>query len=91
LDNWPHLTQKKTGASVTQTAKSGGGQQAAHTDKTTAATTAKKKAGLKGKAQSAKRKQGVEGHVLGDADYVDLMMGGRRKARKEASKLPEDE
>lgn len=32
-----------------------------------------------------------EGPVLGGADYVTLMMGGRRKAREEAIKLPEDE
>jgi len=25
--------------------------------------------------------------VLGDADYVSLMMGGRRKAKQEAEKL----
>ncbi|KAI6129966.1 hypothetical protein EV401DRAFT_1851914 [Pisolithus croceorrhizus] len=28
------------------------------------------------------------GHVLGGADYVTLMMGGRRKAAEEALKLP---
>jgi hypothetical protein len=30
-------------------------------------------------------------HVLGGADYVTLMMGGRRKAREEAMKLPHEE
>ncbi|KAF7795360.1 hypothetical protein EIP86_006517 [Pleurotus ostreatoroseus] len=49
----------------------------------------KKKAGLKAKAY--KRKPGSEGHVLGGADYVDLMMGGRRKAKGEAAKLPKDD
>ncbi|KAF9257498.1 hypothetical protein L218DRAFT_110380 [Marasmius fiardii PR-910] len=50
---------------------------------------AKKKANLKEKskadAQNSNRKEGE--HVLGDVDYVSLMMGGRRKAKKEASKL----
>lgn len=49
----------------------------------------KKKAGLKAKAY--KRKPGSEGHVLGGADYVGLMMGGRRRAREEAAKLPQDD
>ncbi|KAJ3554862.1 hypothetical protein NM688_g2887 [Phlebia brevispora] len=49
----------------------------------------KKKAGLKAKAH--RRKPGSEGHVLGGADYVELMMGGRRKAREEAAKLPQEE
>ncbi|EIM86121.1 uncharacterized protein STEHIDRAFT_111654 [Stereum hirsutum FP-91666 SS1] len=42
---------------------------------------------------SAKRKpgDGGEGHILGGADYVTLMMGSRRKAREEAKKLPRDE
>lgn len=48
----------------------------------------KKKAGLKAKAYH--RKPGSEGHVLGGADYVGLLMGGRRKAREEAAKLPKD-
>jgi hypothetical protein len=30
------------------------------------------------------------GGLLGGADYVALMMGGRRKAREEAKKLPKD-
>ena len=48
----------------------------------------KKRAGLKSKAYT--RKPGSEGHVLGGADYVDLLMGGRRKARQEAAKLPQN-
>ncbi|TCD70744.1 hypothetical protein EIP91_001773 [Steccherinum ochraceum] len=51
----------------------------------------KKKATLKAKTKAPLRKPGSEGHVLGGADYVELMMGGRRKAREEASKLPKDE
>ncbi|ESK95784.1 hypothetical protein Moror_12396 [Moniliophthora roreri MCA 2997] len=52
---------------------------------------AKKKANLKEKAKAtatasqSKRKEG--GRVLGDVDYVSLMMGGRRKAKEEAAKL----
>jgi hypothetical protein len=47
---------------------------------------AKKKAGLKSRA--GQEKQNVDGPILGGADYVDLMMGSRRKARVEAEKLP---
>ena len=50
----------------------------------------KKKATLKAKSKSV-RKPGSEGHVLGGADYVELMMGGRRKAKEEAAKLPKDD
>ncbi|EPQ51038.1 hypothetical protein GLOTRDRAFT_49381 [Gloeophyllum trabeum ATCC 11539] len=48
----------------------------------------RKKANLKDKA--GKRKSS-DGPVLGGADYVDLMMGGRRKAKVEAAKLPKDD
>ena len=30
------------------------------------------------------------GPVLGDVDYVTLMMGGRRRAQEEASKMEQD-
>ncbi|KAJ3717159.1 hypothetical protein C8R42DRAFT_678098 [Lentinula raphanica] len=57
----------------------------------------KKKATLKEKSKQAtgssakinnegSTRQG--GHVLGGADYVSLLMGGRRKAREEGAKLP---
>ncbi|KIL62059.1 hypothetical protein M378DRAFT_808275 [Amanita muscaria Koide BX008] len=53
---------------------------------------AKKRAGLKAKASKNKKSSGPTGSgVLGDADYVSLMMGGRRKAREEAEKLPQDD
>ena len=45
---------------------------------------------MKAKASVTKRAPGQEGHVLGGADYVELMMGSRRKAREEAKKLPVD-
>ncbi|KAF8634164.1 hypothetical protein AX15_001032 [Amanita polypyramis BW_CC] len=47
------------------------------------------------KARAAKSKSSAsgqrEGGVLGGADYVSLLMGGRRKAREEAGKLPQDD
>ncbi|PIL22959.1 hypothetical protein GSI_15656 [Ganoderma sinense ZZ0214-1] len=52
----------------------------------------KKRAGLKDKAKasaSARRRDG-DGPVLGGADYVELMLGGRRRAAAEAAKLPQD-
>lgn len=53
------------------------------------AQAAKKKASLKGKAKRTSSEK--EGGVLGDADYVSLMMGGRRKAKEEAKKLPQED
>jgi len=68
-------------------------------------SSAKKKAGLKAKVRAkvkAKTKP-VSGepslpsssgttteYVLGGADYVELMMGSRKRAREEAAKLPTD-
>ncbi|KAF9046553.1 hypothetical protein BJ165DRAFT_1527637 [Panaeolus papilionaceus] len=49
---------------------------------------AKKRANLKAKSSSSK---GENGELLGGADYVTLMMGGRRKAREEAKKLPKSD
>ncbi|KAG6377139.1 hypothetical protein JVT61DRAFT_1191 [Boletus reticuloceps] len=46
---------------------------------------AKKRADLKSKA---KGRSSSKGDVLGGADYVTLMLGGRRKAADEALKLP---
>jgi len=40
--------------------------------------------------QKALQHKSEEGGVLGGADYVSIMMGGRRKARQEAAKLPND-
>ena len=48
--------------------------------------TAKKRATLKEKIGKGKATQSSTG-VLGDVDYVALMMGGRRKAKQEAEKL----
>jgi len=45
---------------------------------------AKKKAGLKNKS---KPNNSPEDGLLGGADYVSILMGGRRKAKSEAQKL----
>lgn len=50
---------------------------------------AKKRSSLK-KGKKTKVLANSERGVLGEADYVSLMMGGRRKAREEARKLPQD-
>ncbi|TFY76599.1 hypothetical protein EWM64_g7412 [Hericium alpestre] len=78
--------RKKTASSAMVSAKP---DTSANTDASVAA--AKKKAGLKEKAGKGKGKAGSEGRVLGSADYVDLMMGGRRRAKAEAEKLPQEE
>ncbi|KZT27369.1 hypothetical protein NEOLEDRAFT_1176793 [Neolentinus lepideus HHB14362 ss-1] len=57
-------------------------------DPAAVAASSSRKANLKGKTG---KRNNNEGHVLGGADYVDLMMGGRRRARAEAAKLPQDE
>ncbi|KAJ8080370.1 hypothetical protein PM082_017203 [Marasmius tenuissimus] len=79
-----HKRSKKTGSSTAPTSKTTSqGQSQAQVQH------AKKKANLKEKskttASQANRKEGE--HVLGDVDYVSLMMGGRRKAKEEAVKL----
>ena len=45
---------------------------------------------MKAKAKASKGKREGDGPVLGGADYVELMLGGRRKAAAEAAKLPQD-
>ena len=49
----------------------------------------KKRVSLKAKA--GKRRKDAEGPVLGGADYVELMLGGRKRAMMEAAKLPRDD
>ncbi|KAK2465730.1 hypothetical protein APHAL10511_002274 [Amanita phalloides] len=55
---------------------------------------AKKRADLKAKAAKSKSSftsAGQKGgHILGGADYVSLLLAGRRKAKEEAEKLPRD-
>ncbi|KAJ8593808.1 hypothetical protein M405DRAFT_858613 [Rhizopogon salebrosus TDB-379] len=52
---------------------------------------ARKRADLKSKSKSKPSSGKATGeHVLGGADYVTLLMGGRKKAAEEASKLPKD-
>ncbi|TEB30686.1 hypothetical protein FA13DRAFT_1792260 [Coprinellus micaceus] len=78
-----HKRVKKTTTSSSNPTTSSSQPQAA-------AAQAKKKATLKSKTSSNRGGKG-EGPVLGGADYVSLMMGGRRKAREEAKKMPMDE
>ncbi|KAL9711292.1 hypothetical protein Ac2012v2_005832 [Leucoagaricus gongylophorus] len=54
---------------------------------------AEKRASRQSKATTTKRekREKREKRVLGGADYVTLMMGGRRKAQCEATKLPQDQ
>ncbi|KEP46946.1 hypothetical protein V565_174370 [Rhizoctonia solani 123E] len=51
----------------------------------------KAKANKARKIKSKTTANDKEGHILGGADYVTLMMGGRAKAREEALKLPVDD
>ena len=59
-----------------------------------AAASAAKKAKLKKGNKRAKLRSSSSStgghHVLGGADYVDIMMGSRRREREEAMKLPRD-
>lgn len=66
--------------SSTTPAKSSTPTSAAHSRSQTANGVKKRKPG-----------DGGEGHILGGADYLTLMMGSRRKAKEEAMKLPMDE
>jgi len=82
-----HKRVKKTKSSANQPAGGSSVQQNAQV--------AKKKVALKDKAAKPKAKQRQQpagkkrdGPILGGADYVALMMGGRRKAKQEAAKLP---
>ncbi|KAJ2916141.1 hypothetical protein MD484_g4272, partial [Candolleomyces efflorescens] len=67
----------------------GGASSATGASTQAQAQAAKKKATLKDK--TSKGKSDRQGPVLGGADYVSLLMGGRRKAREEAARLPMDE
>ncbi|KAH8114331.1 hypothetical protein DFH11DRAFT_205233 [Phellopilus nigrolimitatus] len=81
-----HKRVKKTASSVSQVPNA-----IMHAPKasTSASVNVKRRTGLKDKAAgvSVKRAQS-DGPVLGGADYVEMMMGSRRKAREEARKLP---
>ncbi|KDQ20959.1 hypothetical protein BOTBODRAFT_62016 [Botryobasidium botryosum FD-172 SS1] len=52
---------------------------------------AKRRTDLKQKASSkgGQSKRAPGEHVLGDVDYVSLLMGGRRKAKEEEIKMQE--
>jgi len=64
--------------------------QPAVTRKTTSTPSSKKRKDLKSKAARQIKEDGKSG-VLGGADYVTLMLGGRRKAKEEAKRLPPPE
>ncbi|KAB5589456.1 hypothetical protein CTheo_7110 [Ceratobasidium theobromae] len=51
----------------------------------------KPKPGKARKLKSQSSSGGEDGYVLGGADYVTLMLGGRAKAKEEARKLPADD
>ncbi|KII90762.1 hypothetical protein PLICRDRAFT_107092, partial [Plicaturopsis crispa FD-325 SS-3] len=51
---------------------------------------AAKKRDLKKKTSQPTGGKKSSENVLGGADYVSLMMGGRKKARQEAQKLPRE-
>ena len=59
--------------------------RAATSNQTFRVQAAKKRAALKGKKGESEAEAGKG--LLGGADYVSLMMGGRRKAREEGRKL----
>ncbi|KJA21199.1 hypothetical protein HYPSUDRAFT_42329 [Hypholoma sublateritium FD-334 SS-4] len=52
--------------------------------------TAKKRSTLKQKGSKSDSFSRTGKGVLGDADYVSLLMGNRKKVREEAQKLPQD-
>jgi hypothetical protein len=80
-----------TGASTMHTTPPSNKQSAAHAAAATSAKKSTKLKGTKGKKKMSLSSSGAAaGHVLGGADYVDILMGGRRRAREEAQKLPRD-
>ncbi|KAI0755349.1 hypothetical protein C8Q80DRAFT_1095598 [Daedaleopsis nitida] len=85
---------KRQNKKTTSTARSVSQPTVTPTAKQTIATTTiqeqKKRAGLKEKAKASKHRRDGDGPVLGGADYVELMLGSRRKAAVEAAKLPTD-
>ncbi|KAG9118790.1 hypothetical protein FRC07_006520 [Ceratobasidium sp. 392] len=80
-----HKRKGKTTSSFSTHSKSQSNPSASQTQ-TNKVADSKKKA-QKSKPSAKPR----EGHVLGGADYVTLMTGGRTKARQEALKLPPPE
>lgn len=94
---YKYSKQKKIASSLSEAPKASTRPASASANKPSATSTsasaaaaAAKKRSLKAKAVSTKRAPGQEGHVLGGADYVNLMMGSRKRAKEEAMKLPVD-
>ncbi|KIJ62616.1 hypothetical protein HYDPIDRAFT_114274 [Hydnomerulius pinastri MD-312] len=64
----------------------------ASADASSSVQSAKRRADLKAKVKAKPGAKTADGeHVLGGADYVTLLMGGRRRAAEEALKLPREE
>lgn len=88
--------KKKTAASSTSHPSAGSlTGSAANTSNAHVASShvqaARRRADLKSKSKSKPSSSKATGeHVLGGADYVTLLMGGRKKAAEEALKLPKD-
>ncbi|KAN0123458.1 hypothetical protein V8E52_002790 [Russula decolorans] len=91
-------TKKQTsnaGTSTTPTSKPAAVHTAAAAAAAASVSSAAKKAKLKKGNKRVKLRStatgATGGHVLGGADYVDIMMGSRRRGREEALKLPRDD
>ncbi|KAJ7643951.1 hypothetical protein FB45DRAFT_896503 [Roridomyces roridus] len=82
LHKRPKNLKKASTSNTAAAVVSSGGAQAQ-------AQNSRKKAGLKQKATPKGSES--QGHVLGGADYVSLMMGGRKRAKAEAAKLPQEQ
>ena len=77
--------QKKIKSSSTPLGSTTSGTSTVHAQ----AQAAKKRAGLKDKASARRKGDSTPGdNVLGGADYVSLLLGGRKKAKEEGGKLP---
>ncbi|KAG2127875.1 hypothetical protein BD769DRAFT_1459726 [Suillus cothurnatus] len=87
--------KKKTAASSASHPSSGSLSAGANTSTphvvSSNVQTARKRADLKSKSKSKPSSSKATGeHILGGADYVTLLMGGRKKAAEEALKLPKN-
>jgi len=95
-------TKQKTSSAGTSTTTLAPKPAAVHVAASVAAASAAKKVKLKGNikkraklrsmrsSSTTRMSTGGHHHVLGGADYVDIMMGSRRREREEALKLPRD-
>ncbi|QRV95870.1 hypothetical protein RhiJN_23888 [Ceratobasidium sp. AG-Ba] len=86
-----HKRKGKSTSSFAAQSKSQSNPSVAHAPVQVDKVSDSKKKADKSKLKSKRPPKGEDGYVLGDADYVTLMMGGRAKARQEALKLPPPE